>query len=359
MGLPETRIEFVEKADSFIRRLGRGMVCWLHISAGASKAKVYTLRASDDLDKVLTSETDKEKLVAQTKRMFEFGASRVLIVVAQTFDIAKPQLELLRFNYLACPEAPAEMLAWAREVGYKTGRAFILFTDTEEAANSKDGHVVAVYPAAAQVAVGTPMDIAAITAGCTDRSTTNYTVVHNSALTAEQVAAYPGKTEANTKTDAGYLTLFNDGEKIKIGRGITSHYRVDALEPNNDTQRSKWSKVRSVDVMNLIKDDIADTFENTYRGKVGNSYENKMNFCTQINGTYFKNMSGDLLNPDAENFVDVNVNKHIELIKAQGVDPDTMSESEIRKYDTGSVVMLSGKVTILDMMEDLDIVLTV
>ena len=145
----------------------------------------------------------------------------------------------------------------------------------------------------------------------------------------------------------GIVTVFYDGEKAKISRAVTTYYALD--------QKSPLAKIRNVDTMNMIKDDIKASFENDYVGKVPNSYANKMTLVGMINQVYLDGLKGDVLNPDYDNAVDIDVQAHKDLARNEGMVVSEMSEMDLRRYDTGSAVYLAGNICFLDTMEDLTI----
>lgn len=363
MGMPGVIITFRENQETFLYRLGRGMVCYVHIASSASTPEYYTIQYKTATDKTLESATEKDKLIPIVKQMFDYGANKVIIAVAKAFTDVEDWLLMQRFNYLAvvsAADADAGVIEWAEGINYRAGRKFMLFTDSTQPA-SKDEYkryLASIYPTVASgIPYGTPMDLAAVVAGLTNRSATFYVLAYNDKLTDEQLALYPGarSATANEKINAGQVCIVNDGEKIKVGRGVTTYYHEDAESPERDTTESKLSKIRAVDILNMIEDDIRDNFEEQFIGE-NNAYEDKMSFINAVNGVYFAGLLGTALNPNKENYVDIDLEKHIEYIKMKGEDPSTMTEMQIRKYDTGDNLFLHGSVCPMPTMEDMEIV---
>ena len=106
-----------------------------------------------------------------------------------------------------------------------------------------------------------------------------------------------------------------------------------------------------------IIDDIRDTFKNSYTGKIINDYNHKMNFIGAIH-VYFRGIKGNVLDasPTAVNTVDIDEAAQADYIKLKGLDdPADLTVQQIREYNTGTKVMLSGRVTPVNAMEDLKI----
>ena len=82
-------------------------------------------------------------------------------------------------------------------------------------------------------------------------------------------------TEMDEAVGEGKLILFHDGEKVKCGRGVNSLTTV--------TGRSDvWKKIKIVEILDMIQQDIRLTIQDNYIGKVPNSYDNKLQLVTAI-----------------------------------------------------------------------------
>lgn len=370
MGMPEIIINFREAQGTFLYRLTRGIVCYLHFSATATTPEMYTIKYKTDTETILEEATDTATLTPQVKRMFDLGASKVLVVVSKDFASVEDWLYLQRFNYLtvACNGTEDEnILEWCEGIEFRAGRKFMLIWDSTKKIstvgvnNDLNRFVVSTYPAASTgIPFGTPMDCAAVIAGTgsLERSATFYVLAYNDELTDEQLALYPGAwtDTADEKINGGQMCIVNDGEKIKIGRAVTAFYHADTDTPSNDTTERSFSKVRAVDIMNMIEDDIRDNYDEQYVGKVLNSYANKMGFVSLCNAEYLAGLLGTALDPDGVNAVDIDEEEQIAYIQREGIqNPDDMTEMEIRKYNTGSKLYLAGQLRILDTMEDLNL----
>lgn len=351
MGMPEVVINFKESKDTFVYRLGRGTVCWFVADSEKSTAEKHLIRYKGDSDKELAGLKNSETVIKQVKRMFDFGVKNVIVVACKDLDTAKTLLEQEKYNYLAIESADEGALTWAKDIGYRAGKHFILITDGAASLAKDESNVVSVYPESKTIELGKPSDIASIIASVNDRSATYYVLANNTELTDEEIAKYPARKAASAKVDEGALVVFNDGEKLKIARAVTTYYKGG--EDIGNTSKSPFSKIRAVDIANMIMDDIETTFENEYSGKVINTYDNKMNFISMINAVYLAGLVGTALSGDFENVVDIDLQKHVEIAKQQGMDVDSMSEIDLRTIDTGDKVYLAGHIHIVDTMEDL------
>lgn len=362
MGMPSTVISFREKQNTFIRRLGRGIIAYVIVDEAATTAEYYTISNTNEIEEALASTaiTAKDKLITQLRRMFLYGATKILVCIVDDAATAQTYLELQRFNYLAMDAIPATTVTWAEGIEFRAGRKFQIISDgancTSSDAEAKK-RLSSVYPTHDLVDVGTPADIAAIVAGSSDRSATYQVLAYNYEVDPDKLKNYPGSKSkvANDKIDTGFLTVVNDGEKVKVGRAVNTYYHKDTDTPANDTTEATLAKIRNVDICNMIEDDIRDTFENEYVGQVINNYDNKMAFIATINATYLKGLEGTALEVNSNNQVDLDVEEIMKYAKEKGEDIDNMTEMEIRRYNTGSHIFLAGTLNIVDTMEDLQI----
>ena len=149
-----------------------------------------------------------------------------------------------------------------------------------------------------------------------------------------------------TDIDAGKLILVNDGSKIKIGRGVNS------LTTITDIKGDSFKKIKIVEAIDLIRDDIRSTFENNYVGKVANSYDNRILFIAAVN-RYFKDLeSQGVLYDKFDNKADIDITAQTEWLKLTTV-IDDWSETDIKQAATGSNLFVMAQVKIQDAVEDL------
>ena len=146
--------------------------------------------------------------------------------------------------------------------------------------------------------------------------------------------------------DSGMLALVFDGEKYKIGRGVTSLTTISEKKPED------LKKIKIVEGMDVVMHDIYSTYEEGYIGKVVNSYDNKQLFVGAVNN-YFRRMEGSVLDGNAGNYVEVDAQQNREYLEKQGIDTTDMTQQELKEANTGSWMFLTGSVKFLDAAEDL------
>jgi hypothetical protein len=109
-----------------------------------------------------------------------------------------------------------------------------------------------------------------------------------------------------------------------------------------------------VEAMNLILEDIYNTFKDYYVGKYKNSYDNQCLFISAVN-TYFRQLAREeILDPSFDNvsFVDVETQRDAWLATGKTEAAD-WTEAQVKEMTFKSWIYLAGNIKILDAIEDL------
>lgn len=145
--------------------------------------------------------------------------------------------------------------------------------------------------------------------------------------------------------DAGKLILVYDGEKFKIGRGVTS------LTTVSDEMPEDFRKIKITEAADLVRTDILTTFREDYQGKRNNTYDNKQAFIGAVL-VYLKTLEDVLIDKDEgyEVFLDTEATRN--YLEGRGKDTSGMTDLQINKSNTGSFFAITGRWKFLDAMED-------
>jgi hypothetical protein len=353
MPLPEINITFSSLATSAVERSQRGIVALiLKDDTGVFTEKIYT-----SVTDVLSADWTAANL-QYIKDAFLGIPSKVIVerldVAAVDYSAALAVLALKRWNYLAIPGIivadVATISTWLidqRTNVKKTYRAVLpsSASDNEGVINFTTAGIVVgakTYSASDYTA-----RIAGILAGLPlTRSATHFVLSEVDSITDITVAA------ENTAIDAGELILINDGEKVKIARGVNSLKTITAPKTED------WKKIKIIEGHDLIRDDITNTFNDDYVGEVVNSYDNQAIFITALNA-YLRTLKGDVLDPNAGNTVDVNIAAQRTAIEGTGTDTSTWTDQKVKEFAFQSKVFLIGSLKFLDAMEDLTMEISV
>lgn len=344
--LPQINVNFFEERVNAIRRGERGVVALIVKDDTPS----FTTKEYKRVDKVESTEFTAENL-AYIKDVFKGKPSKVIIeVVAVEGDIqdALTRLKTKRFNYLAMPEAEAldktaitEFITNSNELDNRTFKTVLAneAADNEAIINFTTEEIVVedkTYTSQEFTA-----RIAGLLAGLgLDRSATYYVL--------DEVESIKAIAEPDEAIENGELILIDDGEKIKIGRAVNS------LTTTTETKGESFKKIKIVEGVHLMKEDIRKTFEDYYVGKYTNDYDNKVLFTTAVNAYFRQLEKGYVLDRSYPNKSEVSLDAQIEYVESKGILTDGMTEQAIKEYNTGANVFIKANVKFVDAMEDLE-----
>ena len=132
-----------------------------------------------------------------------------------------------------------------------------------------------------------------------------------------------------------------------------------------DTKGESFKKIKLVESMDMIKNDIQVTIQDSYIGKYANSYDNKCLLITAIN-SYFKTLANEGIIESGTTEIDITAQRT--YLEGVGKDvtvnggtkkPADLSDDEVKVANTGSHVFLRATVVLLDAIEDVDFVINV
>lgn len=364
-GMPQIIINFRTKGTTAIKRSARGIVAMILHNETKDEIHNYTIRDVSDIpDTGLTDENVdliKKCLLGTPLRILVYTLPNTNVdgAVKDQADVLK-MLANIKWNWLCAPTATTQeqndLASWIktqRSNKHKTFKAVLsdqaadhegivnfctnnikVRTDTDSLGNP----VYTTYTAVQYTA-----RIAGILAGLAlDRSATYFKLTE-----VESVEVYE---DIDTLIDKGELLLIDeqDGDGVKIARACNS------LTTFTTDKGEEFRKIKIIEGIDMVTDDIRDTFKKYYVGKVINDYNHKMLFISAIL-VYFSEIKGNVLDADATNTVDIDTTWQSNYAKLHGDDPTTMSVMEIRQYNTGDTLALVGDIRLVDAMENLKI----
>lgn len=364
-GMPQIIINFRTKGTTAIKRSARGIVAMILHNETKDEVHNYTIRDVSDIPE--TGLTDEN--VDLIKKCLLGTPLRILVYTLPNTNVdgatktqanALKMLTNIKWNWLCAPTASVQeqqdLASWIkaqRDNKHKTFKAVLsgqaadhegivnfctndikVQTDTDSSGNP----VYTTYTALQYTA-----RIAGILAGLAlDRSATYFKLTE-----VESVEVYE---DIDTLIDKGELLLIDeqDGDGVKIARACNS------LTTFTTDKGEEFRKIKIIEGIDMVTDDIRDTFKKYYVGKVINDYNHKMLFISAIL-VYFSEIKGNVLDADATNTVDIDTTWQSNYAKLHGDDPTTMSVMEIRQYNTGDTLALVGDIRLVDAMENLKI----
>lgn len=364
-GMPQIIINFRTKGTTAIKRSARGIVAMILHNETKDEIHNYTIRDVSDIpDTGLTDEN-----VDLIKKCLLGTPLRILVYTLPNTNVdsaTKDQADVLKmlanikWNWLCAPTATTQeqndLASWIktqRSNKHKTFKAVLsdqaadhegvvnFCTNNIKVRTDTDSFGNPVYTT--YTAVQYTARIAGILAGLAlDRSATYFKLTE-----VESVEVYE---DIDTLIDKGELLLIDeqDGDGVKIARACNS------LTTFTTDKGEEFRKIKIIEGIDMVTDDIRDTFKKYYVGKVINDYNHKMLFISAIL-VYFSEIKGNVLDADAPNTVDIDTTWQSNYAKLHGDDPTTMSVMEIRQYNTGDTLALVGDIRLVDAMENLKI----
>lgn len=374
-GMPKVLIDFKTKSTTAIARSARGIVnIILKVDEGVVLSRdMYKISDVTDIPSL------PDKCVDLIKKCLLGTPYRVYVYIqaagAEQADVLK-KMPNVKWNYVCAPMGTAQeqedLASWVKAqrtnkdktfkavvacvpadhegiINFTTGGIRVLnpeYTDALALAGydeSKVPETIAQY--ITYTAAEYTARIAGILAGLSlDRSATYYEL--------PEVVDCQTYEDIDSNINNGELCLVDefDDNGVKIARACNS------LHTFTTDKGQDFRFIKIIEAIDMIKDDIRDTFKGEYVGKVINDYNHKMLFISAIL-VYFNGLKGNVLDNSetAINTVDIDEAAQRDYAKLHGDNVEDMSIQQIREYNTGTNVFLTGRITPVNAMEDLTI----
>ena len=347
MGLPQIDIAFRSKSVTAIKRSAMGIVALiLRDQTNLLTNSVVEIKSVEDLQ---TKDWTTENYDYINKTLLGTPSKVVVLKIGTDAELTDnlKKLGSIKFNYLAMPGAKGveatSLVSWIKSKRLNDKKTYKLVVANQ---NADDEGIINFTTAGIKVGEKTyttqeyTCRLAGIFAGLPFTRSSTYFVL-------TEVTEIDESETPNEDIDNGQLILINDGEKIKIGRGVNS------LTSLTGEKNGAWQKIKILEVMDMIVDDVRDTFDKHYVGKYINIYDNQILFIIAVNA-YLKGLAAQqILDPSYTNvsFIDADAQR-LEWEKV-GTDTTEWTDQQVREMSFGSKVILGGQVKISDAMEDL------
>ena len=355
LGLPSISIKFIQEGITAISRGSRGIVAMI-----IKEEKAISPATIVDVTDIPSDVTDNNKQLITNALIGNTSAPlrlELYIISGElTLQNALSHFENTQFDYLCYPSAVDEdktaIVTWVksqRNLGNMVKAVLANETaDYEGIINVTQSEVVVgekTYTAAEFTA-----RVAGLIAGTDLRMSTTYTSVPEVDL-----IPYESRAETTEKVGKGEFILYKESVRIKVARGVNSLTTVsDTTVTDIQSKGDLFQKIKTVDIMDLIANDIRKTARDAYIGKLSNSYDNKVLLITAIHG-YFDGLINDGLVEKNTVTVDIDMEEQKKYLKSNGVSISTMSDQQIREANTGDQVFIAVECKILDAIESISI----
>lgn len=347
MGMPSVSISFRELALSAVSRGEKGIIAMI-MKDTVPAVNPVVCTSNTDVPTTLSKESQEQIKLALMG--YVNAPLRVITYVipndAEDYAEALSYLKTVRFDYLVAPTAEtdgktADLISYVKSEraekklikavlpNAKADTEGVINYTTEKAIENDKEYTAEKYCSRiAGIIAGTPL-----TMSCTYAPLAELTDC--SRLT---------RAKMDEAVDAGEFIVWWDGEKVKTARGVNS------LTTLTQEKGSQFQKIKIVEVMDMITNDIRMTVEDSYLGKYANSYDNKCLLLSAI-GNYLDGLVSDGILQEYSLEIDVDANRS--YLKGKGKDVDSMSDDDIKKANTGSNVFMKATLSILDAIEDI------
>ena len=375
MKLPNIDVLFSEKAIHSLQMAERGIVALVLHHSGENKSEsIHTLNSLSELDSLGIELTEKQKKYIKLAFLGNDNTPRKVILVmresaanvvslssednprttkgksqgATNYNKVFRLLDSIEFNYLAFPEMTTEKTEI--EIWVKQSRKKFLTiiggsgSDNERIINFNTGGIKTILGDDTFTKEEYTARIAGLIAGTSSKQSITFSKL-NDVLDCERLR----REEIDTAIEGGELVLYCESETVKIARGVTS------LKTVTSEKGDQFKKIKVVDVLNMIENDIKNTCENVYIGKYSNTYDNKIVLAAAITN-YFKRLEMlGILDNNLSNVCEIDFEAQKNYLSDKGVDVESLSEKEILRYNTNSQVFLFANIHIVDAIEDIKI----
>lgn len=348
MGQPNINITFSTLARTLFQRGTKGTIAMiLKDSAGEGE---YTIFSGEDIPEEISA--DSKAAIERALIGNEFPPDKILLkVLGMEGEISDglDWAELQTFDYLVGPldittPDTTTVVDWIKEQRTAGRKSKAILPDTVA---DYEG-IVNFSATNIKVASGTLTAaqycsrIAGILAGTSFEQSATYVTLPE-VLDAGRLT----KAQADAAEEAGKFVILYDGQKFKTGRAVNS------LTTTAQGKGDAFKKIKIVEVMDLIKQDITLTTEDYYVGKYPNSYDSRCLLISAIKG-YLDSLAADqILGPGPVVEIDIDANR--KWLTENGFPVAEMSDQEIKVANTGSIVNLKATIQILDVIEDINL----
>ena len=380
IGLPKVDVIFTGLANTAVVRSGRGIACLIiNDNTGIdtlelSKTKKENVVNEEDLkvksviteDKILKqykgfTEVEKTDYAEENYKIIEdvfLTEINKLYVIKipndKTFDDIKPFIKK-DINWIAyrgeTREEQKKLADFVKLENKLRSKKLKAICYNLQGAEADDMHIVNFVNASVIKADGKSLvgykylgRLLGVLAGCRMDMSVTYNILSD-LNNVEQI----GDTDAiNEAIGKGKFVLINDDDGVRIARGVNS------LQKNDKEHTEDMKYITIVEAMDLIYEDIVNTFKQVYLGRFKNSYDNQVLFISAIN-SYFRDLAREeILDPNYNNISFVDIEKQRETWIENGkLEATNWSDIQVKNNTFRTNVYLQANVKFLNAMEDL------
>ncbi|MBE6071041.1 MAG: phage tail sheath protein [Clostridium butyricum] len=276
--------------------------------------------------------------------------------IPETIATALEKLDMVKFNYLACPTVSSEDDKKLISDFIKAQRKadnILTHAVLHNYAVADDEGIISFLNDNVYLGDGTTLSGDQY---CVDVACMCATNAINKSLTnkiADGVKSVDEIEDKDKAIDEGNIFLYydNDLESVIFSRAVNSKTTI------KETEKEELKKIRLVEILDMIRDDMKLEWKANYQGKVENTYDERLNLCTKYNTYLNALMRKKFLNNyvNYTSYCEINLEKTKNYLEDLGIDVSEMTDSEILTHDMKEHVFLKAHAYPVDVMEDMDL----
>ena len=170
--------------------------------------------------------------------------------------------------------------------------------------------------------------------------------------TAKRVTSCDVKIDPDECVGNGELFLYNDGTDIVFSPGVNSLTSIPT------DQNDYITKIRVVEVIDMVKSDLRNAFKKNYIGRYGNSYSNRKTLVRAVN-SYLRGLAKEgYLSNDKDSFCELDVEatrNYLESVRM--INTDDMTDDEVLRHPIDTHVFIKLTLYVMDVVESINTVL--
>ncbi len=169
-------------------------------------------------------------------------------------------------------------------------------------------------------------------------------------------SSFPEIVKIDKKTRTITDQLINNGEYVLYDNGdptnnIVAARGVNSLRTLRNYQNDQFRKIKIIEIIDMMTEDIQTTARRHWVGKLANNYDNKILLIAEIMD-YFQSLQRQEI-IDAGWEVGIDMDAQMTYLESIGENVSEMTELEIKKANTRDKVFLKASIKVLDAIEDI------
>ncbi len=341
------KVIFEQRIADLIEVGNKGRVLFCKKNETLNTSGNYRITNFDSAIFELSEETygkDYKDLETQIKQVFKGNPLSVALLeykttFASVADIAKSQIQW-NWAFSTDPDAQSDMASLGKEVKKFTltynQKADSIYVCSVANPSAKLSNGVQIAGSSVIEGENLLPAIAGVCAGCP----------YNMSITYKIFDEFESVEMPETISE-GQIILENTQSGVRVATPVTT------LTTTNTEFSEDMKSIAIVEGMIRFEEDIFYAFNNGYKGKYKNKYDNQTLFFAAAQGYIEELEELDVLDPEYKNTIGVDIDEQRKMWKALGKDADKWDDTTVKKTTYKNIINSLCDVKFLDAMEGL------